>query len=140
MKKSSRRPREIFLSHAHEDRSIARQLADDLTRHSLRAWISDHHVAAPHEWIDEIGKALKRCDWFIVVLTPAAIRSIWVKREVGFALNDRRYAGRIIPLVARACNPTQLAWPLAVIQSLDCRDYDKGIRKLLRIWNIAYRP
>jgi len=33
------------------------------------------HIVAAKQWHDEIGNALSRCDWFIVVLTPDSVRS-----------------------------------------------------------------
>ena len=52
------------------------RVADELRRHGVRTWHSDHNIRGAQQWLDEIGKALERCDWFIVILTPAAVESL----------------------------------------------------------------
>ena len=62
--------------------------------------------------------AIKRCDWFIVLLSPVAIDSMWVKRETALALSDRRYDNRIIPVNYRPCDLGPLEW-LRIFQIVD---------------------
>ena len=108
-------------------------------RHDVPVWISERHVRPSRRWIDEIGRALDRCDWFAVVLTPAAVRSLWVQREVYFVLQRKRFGGRIVPLLVKKCNVTRLAWPLTAIQMINFTPYERGIRDLLAIWGVAQR-
>jgi hypothetical protein len=42
-------------------------------------------VDRAQQWHDEIGAALRRCDWFVLVLSPHTVESIWVKRELLFS-------------------------------------------------------
>jgi TIR domain len=82
---------------------------------------------------------LARCDFFVLVLSPAAVRSIWVKRELLYALNDRRYEERIVPILYRACDYSRLSWTLGGLQMVDFRArYKGGCIDLLRIWGIGY--
>ena len=88
----------------------------------------------------EIGEALARCDWFLVVLSPQATRSKWVKRELLYALRSSRYEGRIVPIRLRACDPALLSWTLEDFQAVDfTQDFDNGCRSLLRIWGLGYK-
>jgi hypothetical protein len=41
-------------------------------------------------WQDEILRGLKRCDWFVVLLSPNAVNSMWVKREIESSALFRR--------------------------------------------------
>jgi hypothetical protein len=75
----------------------------------------------------------------IVILTPDAVRSHWVSEEVGFALGEKRYRGRVIPLVLKRCEPKKVAWPLANIQNVPARPYKDALRQLLAIWGVTYR-
>src|SRR3954469_22129643 len=90
-------PVEVFLSHSHHDKRLTVRIANELRGHGVAVWYSERHIAGAQQWIDQIGLALKRCDWFIVVLSPEAVDSMWVKRELGAALIDRKYNGRIVP-------------------------------------------
>jgi len=132
-------PVEVFLSHSHHDERLTVRIADELRGHGVAVWYSEKHIAGAQQWIDQIGLALKRCDWFVVVLTPEAVDSMWVKRELGAALNNRKYSGRIVPLLAKSCDYEALAWPLTTLQTVSLRPFAKGITELLRIWGIAYR-
>ena len=92
-------PHEVFISHAHEDGAFVANLIKVLQRHRIKYWFSPKHIVAAQQWHDEIGKALARCDWFLVVLSPHAVKSKWVRHECLYALNDDRYAGSIVPVL-----------------------------------------
>lgn len=131
------RPKEAFLSHAHGDLSFVRKIARVLQAHGIGVWYSEQHILGGEQWHDEIGRALTRCDWLLLVLTPSAVRSKWVKRELLYALQEDRYDGRIVPLLRRACEHAKLSWALASFQVIDfTRDFDGGCRDLLRIWGM----
>src|SRR4051794_30343595 len=114
-------PSEVFLSHASADKKFATRLANTVRRHGVHVWYSPMHIRGSQQWHDEIGAALKRCDWFLVVMSPNAVKSKWVKREVRFALNQKRYEDRIIPVLLRTCDVEALSWVLPIYQRVDFR-------------------
>jgi len=132
-------PGEIFLSHAHQDHSLTLRLARTLHDHGLRSWYSERHIPGAKQWLDEIGAALDRCDWFVVPLTPSSVRSKWVKRELTYALNQDRYEDRIVPLLVEPCDYTKLAWPLATVQVIPFRRFSSGCGTLFDLWSIPYQ-
>lgn len=88
---------------------------------------------------DEIGQALQRCEWFLVVLSPSSVKSEWVKRELLFALQQKQYQGRIIPVLHKNCDVSQLSWTLPSLQYVNfLDDFEEGCRDLLRIWGMGY--
>jgi hypothetical protein len=106
-----------------------------LVAHGVPVWFSPHHIRGAQEWQDEIGKALARCSWFMVLLTPSAVKSMWVGRELGYALNEKRYRKRIIPLLFKTCDSSALSWALPLYQMIDfTKDYWRGCDELLRVW------
>ena len=106
-------PNEVCLSHASADRAFTTRLARVLRDHGVPVWYSDTNILGAQQWHDEIGAALRRCDWFVVVLTPEAVGSSWVERELVFCLQQRRFDGRIAPILYRPCNHADLSWTLA---------------------------
>src|SRR5262245_56421886 len=92
-----KKPKEIFLSHSTLDRKFAIRFAEVLRSHGLKVWYSERHIQGADQWHDEIGKALKRCDWFLLVLSPNAMRAKWVKRETLYALRADKFDDRIMP-------------------------------------------
>jgi hypothetical protein len=134
-------PNEVFLSFSSLDWRFAIKIAEVLRRHGISVWHSGNNLLGAQQWYYEIGEALRRCDWFIVLLSPNSIKSIWVERELTFALNQQRYNNRIVPVVLQTCNYDQFSWSLSLYQVVDFRyDFETGCRALLRIWDIDYRP
>ena len=143
MTKNGRRGRqrvEIFLSHASKDRAFADELARTLRRHGLKVWYSRTELVGAQAWHDEIGKALMRCNWFVVILSGAALKSKWLRRELQYALWDDRYERRIVPVLYKRCKLAELSWSLPPLQMADfTRQRDTGYTELLRIWGLKYR-
>jgi len=132
--------REVFLSHASQDSARARRLRDVLVAHGVPVWFSPHHIRGAQQWQYEIGAALGRCGWFMVLLTPHAVKSMWVKRELNYALIEKRYQDRIIPLLYRKCDFRALSWTLPQFQIVDfTSDYRDGCDELLRLWKKQLR-
>lgn len=133
------RPTELFLSHASANRSFATRLAEVVRAHHVPVWYSSTNIVGAQQWHDEIGAALARCDWFMVVLSRASVASPWVKRELLHALNDRRYQNHIVPILYRQCNWSALSWTLDAIQMIDFRhSFEEGCRALLKVWGLRY--
>jgi hypothetical protein len=90
----------IFLSYAHRDAKWARQLAASLKKRGLDVWFDDEINAGANVW-EETGKALSQADAMVVLLSPDAVESTHVQREIDFALTERRFKNRLIPVVVR---------------------------------------
>lgn len=134
-------PRETFISHSACDRAFVERLVGMLQRHGVPYCYSDTSIQGGQQWHDEIGAALGRCDWVLVLLSPAAVRSRWVKSELLYSLRQERLDKRIVPLLLQDCAFDDLSWTLGAMQMIDFRsDYDDGCRALLRTWGIGYRP
>ncbi|HVP55225.1 MAG TPA: toll/interleukin-1 receptor domain-containing protein [Candidatus Eisenbacteria bacterium] len=138
---SPRAKRKVFLSHSSKDRAFVLRLTKVLDRHRVSYWYSASHIFGAKQWHDEIGRALAQCNWFLVVLTPNAVRSHWVKRELLYALNEIRYNEKIIPLLYKPCNHSRLSWTLGEFEFADfVGDFEQSCQNLLRIWRIKYKP
>jgi hypothetical protein len=133
-------PNEVFLSHSNLDGPFVSAIVDVLRRHGIPVWYSQTNLVGAQQWHDEIGAALKRCDWLAVVLSPNSVNSAWVKREVVYSLKDHRYDERIIPLLHQPCDYDQLSWTLPSIQMVDFTgSFEDGCRSLLRVWGLGFR-
>lgn len=134
-------PEEIFLSHSSQDADFATDLAEVIRRHGVPVWYSPTNITGAQQWHDEIGSALKRCDWFVLVLSPASVESMWVKRELLYALQQQRYEKKIVPVLYKSCDYEKLSWVLDSSQFVDYRGgFAEGCKALLRIWGLGYQP
>jgi hypothetical protein len=110
-----------------------------LRDHGVPAFFSPSNLIGAQQWQDEILAAIQRCDWFLALLSPDAVQSMWVRRETAHALDDRRYDGKIVPLMYRPCDLGRLGW-LRQFQFVDFQgDFDTGCRDLLRVWGLGLR-
>lgn len=134
-------PSEAFVSHASANRPFVETLCQELARHGVPFWYSTRNIAGAQQWHDEIGDALGRCDWFVLVLSPESVKSRWVKHELLFALNNSQYERRIVPCVLKKCDINRLSWTLSSFQFVDfSTSFEQGMRALLRVWSLGYKP
>lgn len=135
------RPKEFFLSHTTPDRPFADRLVEVLRGQGIRVWYSVTNLVGAQQWHDEIGRALRRCDWFGVVISPAALKSKWLGWEVQYAVRSDRFSGKIVPILYQPCNAERISWVLPGLQCVDFReDFDDGFRDLLRVWGMGHAP
>jgi hypothetical protein len=134
-------PKEVFLSHSNLDRPFATSIAEMLRQHGVPVWYSQTDIIGAQQWHDEIGAALKRCDWFAVIVSPSSINSMWVKRELLYVLNRNRFESRIIPILIDDCDYERLSWTLSSFQMVDfTAGFQPGCISLLRVWGLGFRP
>lgn len=132
-------PKEVFLSHSKADQRLASRLAAAMRRHGVPVWYSRTNIVGAQQWHDEIGAALRRCDWFVLLLSPNSVNSVWVKRELLFTLQQKRFENRIVPVLNRRCDYEQLSWTLSSFQMVDfTKSFEEGCCNLLRVWGLGY--
>ncbi len=85
----------IFISYSKRNKTYARRLADHLIASGFDVWIDDR-IDYGSLWADVIQKAIEDCAAFIVIMTPEARESQWVKTECEYASQQRK---RIFPLL-----------------------------------------
>jgi TIR domain len=133
-------PTEVFISHSSKNARFIFRLNGVLAKHKVKSFVSKANIRGAQQWHDEIGTALKRCDWFLLVLSPQSVRSMWVKHELMYALQASRYRGRIIPVLYKQCDKDALSWTLSSIEWIDFReDFDEACKQLFQIWQLEYR-
>ena len=130
--KRSKKPAEIFISHSSKNRAFVERLVGAIEAHGLKVFYSKKSIKGAQQWHDEIQTALGRCSWFVVVLSPDSIKSEWVKREFLYALQERRYKGRLMPVLRQSCKMSKLSFTLQSIQYIDFRaNFDAACAQLI---------
>ena len=131
----------VFLSHSSQDRRQAERIARFLDANRIELFYSKRHIRGAEQWHDELGVALRRCNRFVLLLTPNAVKSRWVKHELVFALQAPAYRNRIAPLLFRPCKEAKLSWTLPSFQHIDFRRrFDEACRELLTTLRGRGRP
>jgi hypothetical protein len=83
-------PTEVFISHSSKNADFISRLNGVLTDHKVKSFVSKANIRGAQQWHDEIGTALKRCDWFLLV--ASAVPPVCAF-EVGQKRIDLRLAG-----------------------------------------------
>jgi formylglycine-generating enzyme required for sulfatase activity len=128
--KHERDPKQIFISHAHEDAAFAHRLAGDLKKNGWCAWIAPENIRPGEKWVEAINRGLDESGVFLLVLTPRAVQSTWVKDETNVAI-EYQHEGclRFIPLEVERCTAPPL-WRAYQRTSFLGR-YQDGLDRLL---------
>lgn len=89
----------VFISHAYADQALAHKVSKALKKSGLDVW-DGTEILPGENWAEKVGKALQESQAMVVLLTPASLRSDNVKYEIGYALGEKDYSRRIIPVLA----------------------------------------
>ncbi|MCW5553300.1 MAG: toll/interleukin-1 receptor domain-containing protein [Verrucomicrobiae bacterium] len=117
----------VFLSSAESDREVARELASRLEDAGHIVWFADDTLFPGENWALEVGKALNESEALVVLLSPQAMKSDWVRKEIEFALGARQYRGRLIPVMVK---PTaDIPW---ILKRFPIVRLNKGIAEAAR--------
>lgn len=114
--------RQIFISYSSRDKKfelMKQRLIDFLEEHGFKPFISGRDIRASQYWDKKILEALKKSDWFIVVLSPQSVESEPVKDECNFAVHNKK---RIIPLYVECCNVSDINLNLPRIQRINVKN------------------
>ena len=89
----------VFMSHSDSDAVLAARVSEALENNGLEVWDPDRELLPGDNWAGEIARALEESNAMVVLLTPAAAGSRWVKREIEYALGAKNFTNRLIPVV-----------------------------------------
>lgn len=123
----------IFLSHNREDKEFVRQLAQDLHRAGITAWLDEAEIKPGDSIIDKIEEGLKGSKYLAVILSPTSVNSSWVKRELRTILHQQITLNNkvVIPLLYKHCEIPQFLIDILYIDFTDINNYSFAVRQLL---------
>ena len=102
--------KKVFLSYAHADLDVARQVATQLENAGHQVWFAEDAVFPGENFATEAGKALDKSDAMVVLISPESMKSSWVRRDIDFAMSTPKYRGRLIPVIVKPT--TDIPWIL----------------------------
>jgi chromosome partitioning protein len=122
----------VFISHSSLNKQfVRREIVEFLEGHGIETWYSENDLRPGRNWGHDLGEALDACEWFLLVLSPHAVCSEPVRKEVERAL-ARKPAVPIVPVLLTDCDPAPLGAAIVELQYIDFRrDYAAARSKLL---------
>lgn len=124
-------PKDIFISYSRRDTEFVTRLASDLNAQVAGVWFDQSAIQLGEKWHDEIIEGIRECKAFILVLSPDAAESKYVREELNKALELNK---TIFPVIYRAAQWTgEIETLVKEIQTLDLRSgsYTDNFQKLV---------
>ncbi|MGB7875742.1 MAG: toll/interleukin-1 receptor domain-containing protein, partial [Anaerolineales bacterium] len=78
--------KDIFISYSRRDQEFVMRRAGDLDKQVAGVWFDQSTIQVGQKWHDEIIDGIRECKAFILVLSPDAAESRYVREEVNKAL------------------------------------------------------
>ena len=89
----------VFISHSYQDSGLARLLAQGLSEHGFKPWLAENEIYPGDNWAEIQAAALKESQAMIGLVTPLSGAAPQVRQDLGYALTNKAYRGRVIPLI-----------------------------------------
>lgn len=80
----------LFLSYSSKDKEEVLCLKRMLTENGFSCWMAPYSIPPGSDYGCEIPPAIMECDVFILVLSAASQNSLWVPKEVDFAITNMK--------------------------------------------------
>jgi tetratricopeptide (TPR) repeat protein len=116
----------VFLSYSHSDEAFVRDLYRRLKGAGVECFFDRESIPWGANWVMELEKGLKQCDFIVLVLTPDFCQSMWSQKErtAAMAALSPEMHQRIKPLLLKECGD-MLPLFLQDIQYIDVSTNDK---------------
>ena len=113
-----------FISYSRENQQFALKLAYELKSANFAVWMDQYDIPTGARWDDEIEKALRECEIFMFIMTPASVASENAKDEMGYAIDHGKH---ILPVLLEEC---EIPLRLSRLQYVDFtqKSFNEGIK------------
>lgn len=90
----------IFISHKSDpDHAYAMKLKEVLAANDIEGWLAPEDISVGQNFAQEIPKAIKSCESFLLLLTNCSQHSAHVTKEVNFAIKHNK---KIVPVCIKS--------------------------------------
>lgn len=97
--------RTVFISYSHQDTAAAERLQMELEARNIHVFRDEPSLRPGEPWRPRLEREVRASDSLVVLISPAAGASSWVRQEVAWALNEQQAGGpvvRIVPILLPA--------------------------------------
>ncbi len=121
----------VFLSYITKNEDLMWKVYNELRMEGLTVWIDQTNLEpGTLSWDRAIEEAIMNAGCFVVLLSPSARRSEWVREELHYA---KTLGKRIFPVLANGDAQNAIPFGFSTVQYTDIRDenYASGMHKLI---------
>jgi hypothetical protein len=112
---------DAFISYARVDVEFVRKINEELVAMKRETWVDWLAIPPTAEWMEEVFAGIEAADNFIFIISPESVGSATCRKEVARAVASNK---RLIPIVHRDADSSQIPEELARINFIFCRESD----------------
>ena len=129
---------QVFISYTCEDKDLARKLSRRLQDAGFDVWLDENNILPGDNWAEKVSQALKESQAMVVLVSPAAMDSKWVRHEIEFALGAKEYSGRLVPVFVGPRDripEDRLPWILRRLKGIELTDQteEQSLREVTEV-------
>jgi hypothetical protein len=95
MMQAGHAPVDVVISYSRTDSDFVDRLEADLNAHQVTTWVDRRQLEGGQVWEADIRSAIDHCRTLLVVISPDALASVWVRQEYRYALKQHK---EVIPV------------------------------------------
>ena len=85
----------VFISYSSKDVDEVNEVINMLKEADISYWRAPEMIPVGSNYAKEIPRVISQCDIFLLIISKESQNSIWVEKEIDFAINNRK---TIVPL------------------------------------------
>lgn len=89
----------VFISYSDKDKALVRKVVKGLEQAGLDVWDAEREILPGDNWAEKIAQGLKESEALVVLLSPDSIDSKQLEWTVHYALGNKSYDQRLIPVL-----------------------------------------
>jgi TIR domain len=124
----------VFVSYSSADISFVKKLVRDLEARNVQVWWDKSALLGGDSLLQKIALAIDKHKYLAVVLTPSAVKSAWVQKELALAMAGQLNTGaiKVVPLLVKNCEIPKFLADMAYIKMDTRATYALGLESLFR--------
>jgi hypothetical protein len=92
--------KQVFISYSRHDVDFANRVNQYLIQNKISTWIDTLGIRSGEDWPDRVADAILDSRIVLIVISPSALESKWVKRELSFADQNEKM---VFPVIYKNC-------------------------------------
>lgn len=126
----------VFISHSSKDEALASKVVSYLEQAGLDVWYDKREIIPGDNWADKIAQGLRESDAMVVLLTPSALDSDFARRDIDYALSQKPFKRRLIPVLVGDSEDfpkDRIPWIFDHLQTIQLRESGRNEDQLEQI-------
>lgn len=125
----------VFISYSSGDDALAGRIASGLERAGFDVWYDKQKIMPGDNWADKIAQGLRESDAMVVLLSEGALRSEFIRRDIDFALSQKAFRRRVVPVFVGDLRNHQddIPWIFDHLKSINLKEQGKNEDELKQL-------